>query len=235
MWFPAKKYLDSCLHIFFPHLCEGCGADSIHPNNFLCVKCMHRLPTTGYFDIADNPVEKIFYGRLPIEKAAAAFYFTKASLVQHLISELKYKNNKAAGFFLGRMMGQYLANTTRFETVDLLIPLPLHPLKEHLRGYNQAQIICAGIQSCWKKPIENNALKRAYFRETQTQQNRVSRWQNMEGIFEMAAPELVKNRHVLLVDDVITTGATLEAAGTALLSANGTRLSIAAAAFTLRH
>ena len=235
MWFPAKKYLDSCLHIFFPHLCEGCGTDYIYPQDFLCAKCMHRLPTTGYFDIAANPVEKIFYGRLHIEKAAAAFYFTKVSLIQHLISELKYKNNKAAGFFLGRMMGQYLANTTRFESVDILIPLPLHPRKEQLRGYNQAKIICDGIQSIWKKPVAQNALKRAHFRETQTQQNRVNRWQNMEGNFELAAPELVKNRHILLVDDVITTGATLEAAGSALLNTTGTRLSIAAAAFTLRH
>lgn len=228
----ANKYLSSLLHLFYPHTCEGCGSDLLSDHQFLCARCMHQLPVTGFFAKADNPVEKIFYGRVPVKQAAAAFYFTKSSLLQHLLVQLKYKSNKEAGYFLGRMLGHALAASERFVDTDVLVPLPLHPKKEFIRGYNQAALLCEGIAEVWPKPILLHAVTRTRFTETQTHQNRQSRWQNMEAVFAVTQPELLTNKQILLVDDVITTGATLEACGASILEVKGAALSIVAAGYT---
>lgn len=191
------------------------------------------MPETGFFPIPANPVEKLFYGRLPLKYAGAAFYFTKYSLLQHLLVQLKYKGNKEAGYFLGRMMGQALAATEKFSVIDALVPLPLNAKKEFVRGYNQAAVICEGIAQVWKKPVWKETVIRTRFTETQTRQNRISRWQNMENAFAVTNPEKLYSKHILLVDDVITTGATLEACGRVLLAAGTGTLSLAAAAYTV--
>lgn len=228
----ANKYLSSLLHLFYPHTCEGCGSDLLQDHQFLCARCMHQLPVTGFVDKADNPVEKIFYGRIPVQQAAAAFYFTKSSLLQHLLVQLKYKNNKEAGYFLGRMLGHALAASERFADTDVLVPLPLHPKKEFIRGYNQAALLCEGIAQVWHKPILLNAVTRTRFTETQTHQNRLSRWQNMEEVFAVTQPKLLTHKQILLVDDVITTGATLEACGASMLEVEGAELGVVAAGYT---
>jgi ComF family protein len=229
----SKKYLADFLHLFYPHNCEGCGSDVLYDTQFLCARCLHRLPETGFFLKPFNPVEKLFYGRSDIRHAGAAYYFTKDSLLQHLLIQLKYKSNKEAGYFLGRMMGYTFLNSNRFEDVDLLIPLPLNHKKEQMRGYNQAELICNGIQEVWKKQVLKDAVIRTRFTETQTRQNRIGRWQNMDGVFAVAQPAELQNRHILLVDDVITTGATLEACGSVIQEIQGTVLSIAAAGYTI--
>ncbi len=229
----SKKYLPDFLHLFYPHNCEGCGSDILYDTQFLCTRCTQRLPATDFFTNPFNPIEKLFYGRCDVVHAGAAYYFTKDSLLQHLLVQLKYRNNKEAGYFLGRMMGQSLILSKRFDDVDALIPLPLNRKKEYMRGYNQALLICEGISRVWHKPVLKDAVGRTRFTETQTHQNRVSRWQNMEGVFEVTRPDLLQNKHVLLVDDVITTGATLEACGSLIAKTDGARLSIAAAAYTI--
>ncbi len=228
----SQKHLASFLHLFYPHNCEGCGSDILYESQFLCARCMQRLPATGFFLQPHNPVEKLFYGRVNISHAGAMYYFTKHSLLQHILVQLKYKNNKEAGYFLGRMMALALKESDRFSDVAALVPLPLNTKKEQIRGYNQATVICEGIRNNWQKPVLENAVSRIRFTETQTKQNRISRWQNMEGVFEVTDPDSLKNKHILLVDDVITTGATLEACGAALLKIEGVRLSIATAAYT---
>ena len=228
-----KRYFSDLLHLFYPHNCEGCGTDILYDSQFLCARCLHRLPETGFFSTASNPIEKLFYGRAHITNAGAAYYFTKESLLQHLLIELKYRNNKEAGFFLGRMMGYALKKSERFTDVEVLVPLPLNEKKEHLRGYNQATVICEGISEVFNRPILTNSVVRTRFTETQTLQNRVSRWQNMEHVFQVSDPESLQNRHILLVDDVITTGATLEACGSSILEVEGVRVSIGAAAYTI--
>lgn len=233
MSFPLSSYLDNFLHLFFPHNCEGCGTDVVGDKYFLCARCLHRLPETHFFQSPDNPVEKLFYGRLPVTLAAAAYYFTKDSLLQHLLIQLKYKGNKEAGYFLGRIMGHLLLKAERFRDVDVLVPLPLNAKKAHLRGYNQAEIICEGIAEVWHKPIVKEAVERTRFTETQTHQNRSSRWQNMEGVFAVTDIPALQNKHILLIDDVITTGATLEACGSVILRVEGAVLSIVAAAYTI--
>ncbi|MEO8174437.1 MAG: phosphoribosyltransferase family protein [Sediminibacterium sp.] len=229
----SKKYFNDLLHLFYPHNCEGCGSDILYDNQFLCARCMHHLPETGFFLKPFNPVEKLFYGRADIRHAAAAYYFTKDSLLQHLMVQLKYKSNREAGYFLGRMMGRACMHSERFMDIDALVPLPLNAKKEQIRGYNQAALICEGMKETWQKPVYKDAVARNRFTETQTKQNRVSRWQNMEGVFTVTQRADLENKHILLVDDVITTGATLEACGSSILEIPGCELSIAAAAYTI--
>ncbi len=220
-------------HLFFPHNCEGCGTDILQHNNLLCSRCLLQLSETGFFSLPGNPVEKIFYGRLPLVQAGAAYYFTKQSLLQHLLVQLKYKQHREMGYFLGRMMGRMLQASGRFEETDFLIPVPLNNKKERSRGYNQALLICEGIATVWNKPLLAHAINRTRFTHTQTHQNRLSRWQNMENVFAVNDPIALQNKHILLVDDVITTGATLEACGTALFKAGNVRVSIGSVAYTI--
>ena len=207
MRFPFRYFLNNLLAVFYPHYCEGCGSDVVRDDHFLCARCLHQLPETHFFEAPENPIEKIFYGRLHLQQAGATFYFTKNSLLQHLLVQLKYKGNKESGYFLGRMLGYSLQKTERFNDVDIIVPLPLNKKKEFIRGYNQAEIICKGIQSVWYKPILNKAIERIRFTESQTHQNRASRWQNMEGVFSICDISAIQHKHILLIDDVITTGA----------------------------
>lgn len=224
--------LAALLHLFYPRYCLGCLTDLPMEQALICPVCEYSLPATGFEKLADNPVEKIFHGRLHLQAGSATYFFSKDSLLQDLIFALKYRNQKEAGTWLGIKMGGWLAASKRFETVDCIIPLPLHPEKIFIRGYNQAQLIADGISSSWKKPVFSNAILREKFTSTQTKQNRDNRWLNMQNVFTVRDPSLLRNRHCLLVDDVITTGATLEACGKALLQIEGCQISIATAAYT---
>jgi ComF family protein len=154
--------------------------------------------------------------------------------MQHLMHGLKYKGNKELGLYLGRLIGHALENTNRFRYVDALIPLPLFPSKERKRGYNQATILCEGMAEVLAKPILNNVIIRTTHTDSQTQKNRVQRWANMEGRFELVNAEAINGKHILLVDDVITTGATLEACGAELMEAGNIQLSLATLCFSSR-
>ena len=214
-------------HLFYPHICTGCGTDILADDNLLCAKCFVNLPATLYAQYPNNPIEKIFFGRMPVAAAHAEFYFAKESLIQHLIHQLKYKGNKEIGVYLGEMMGRTLQKTNRFNGIDGLIPLPLYPDKERKRGYNQAAVICNGMSAVMNVPVYNNVLIRRKFTETQTKKHRTERWENVAESFAVKNEELVKGKHLLLVDDVITTGATLEASGGRLLQTEVIKLSIA--------
>ena len=218
---------ESLLHLAFPHICEGCGTDSITPDHYLCLQCLDKLPHTHFESHTNNPVEKIFWGRLPLAAATAKYYFTKGSTLQKLLHQFKYRGHQRLGLYLGRKMGTMLVNNPRFEDVEALVPLPLFPEKERRRGYNQAMVLCKGINEVWPRPIISDAVVRVTATESQTKKNRIERWQNMEDRFQLKDPAVFANKHVLLIDDVITTGATLEACGRAILEAENTRLSIA--------
>lgn len=222
-----KKIITSTLHLFYPHLCNGCGTDILSNDSLLCFECFNSLPHTQYAKYENNPIEKIFWGRLPIKAAFAEFYFDKESLIQHLVHQLKYKNNTGIGIYLGEMMGNSINSSNRFEEIDALVPLPLYPDKERKRGYNQAKIICDGISSVTKIPVLNNIVIRQRFTETQTRKHRTERWQNVSESFAVKDKTSLEGKHILLVDDVITTGATLEACGNCILQIPNTKLSIA--------
>jgi len=227
-WLLRFSFLrESLLHLAFPHICEGCGSDNIPTDHYLCLQCLDNLPPTQFERHAHNPAEKIFWGRLPITAAMAGYYFTKGSLLQHLLHQFKYKGHQPLGQYLGRRMGHLLAHNPRFEDVTALVPLPLFAEKEHRRGYNQALVLCQGISEVWQRPILSDAVVRVTATESQTKKNRIERWQNMQDRFQLANAAALASQHVLLIDDVVTTGATLEACGRVILEAENTRLSIA--------
>jgi len=229
-----KNIVSSTLHLFYPHVCTGCGSDLVREDNLLCLRCLHSLPHTNFAGIANNPIEKHFWGRLPLEAGHSEFYFSKEFLVQHLIHQLKYKGDTQIGFYLGELMGRSLLKSNRFNHIDALIPLPLYADKEHKRGYNQAAIICNGMSSTMNIPVMNGIVVRPYATETQTSKHRTERWENVSGSFNVVNPGLLKNKHLLLVDDVITTGATLEACGTVMLQHEKVKLSIATLAYAAK-
>lgn len=230
---PLKDISESLLQIVFPHVCSGCGSDLLSVESNLCLRCIDALPETDFEKHENNPVEKMFMGRLDLESAAASYYFTKESLVQHLMHQFKYKQNRDLGLQLGRMMGYQLMQSGRFKT-DALIPLPLFPGKEKRRGYNQSVLLCEGIAESFNVPVFNDVIIRPEHTETQTKKGRIERWKNMEGKFFLTKPEKIEGKQLLLIDDVVTTGATLEACGAELRKAGNVRLSIATLCFASR-
>ena len=190
--------------------------------------CFANLPETNFALYAGNPIEKIFYGRLNVQLATAGYYFHKQSALQRLVHQLKYKGNREVGWQLGKWLGMQLQKSNRFTDVQALVPLPLFPDKEKRRGYNQSTVLCEGIAEVLQLPLLNDAVTRKRFTDTQTKKGRSDRWTNVDNSFAISNTGLLTNKHVLLVDDVITTGATLEACGTALKTVQGLTLSIAA-------
>jgi len=227
----VKNLAHDFARLFFPHQCAGCGSDLLNRESPLCARCLHALPVTNFHQYSGNPVEQCFSGRLPLVSAASYCYFTRHTMMQELLHAFKYKGRKEIGLLLGRMMGTALRDSGRFNGIDMLVPVPLHAGKEKKRGYNQSVLLCQGMSEVLGLPVIDQALVRRSFTETQTHKNRIERWQNMQGQFKLLKPELIEGRHLLLVDDVITTGATLEACGRVLLEAEGVRLSVAALAY----
>lgn len=225
-----KNILNDTIHLFYPHNCTGCGSDLLSKKSLLCVSCIKQLPHT-YFELHENNIiEKIFTGRIKLQAAYSQFYFAKGQLLQQLIHRLKYKGDKEIGHYLGSVMGTSILQSPRFSNLDYLIPLPLYADKQFRRGYNQAEVICNGIFESTQVPVMANNVIRTKATETQTKKHRTERWQNVDGSFRILYPEKLTGKNVLLVDDVITTGATLEACGQLLLSIPGITLSFAALA-----
>ena len=199
----------------------------------LCNQCIHDLPTTDFFSIHENPVEKIFWGRVPVQSAGALLFFTKDSLVQTLITQLKYHHNKKVGILFGQLMGEAIAADKKFEQIDLLFPIPILHSKMNNRGYNQSQVIAMGIQQVWNRPIVDDVLIKRSWSNSQTKKDRKARLQQVPDLFFLQNPACIKDKHLLLVDDVLTTGATLEAAIETLMAGSPASVSIAVAAYTL--
>jgi ComF family protein len=222
--------LDDLISLFYPEACAACGTLLHRNEDTVCLSCRFLLPDTGYEHVADNPVARIFWGRIRFEQVVAIYFFSKKGKMQHLIHELKYKGNRDAGLFLGREMGKRLAGSALFGSIDYLVPVPLHPRRESKRGYNQSEVIARGIvkETGWK--LDTTNLIRAGATETQTRKSRSARWDNVKDIFQLQNPERFSGKHVLLIDDVITTGSTLEACALALSGAENIRVSVAAAA-----
>lgn len=226
-----KNILAGTRHIFYPHTCTGCSTDILEEPDQLCLHCFNDLPETHFAQHSNNPIEKIFWGRLPVSAAHSQFYFAKESLLQHLIHQLKYKGNKEIGVYLGELMGETLLRSNRFKNMDAIIPLPLYPDKERKRGYNQAAVIANGMSLVMNVPVVIDNVTRRRYTETQTKKHRAERWENVADSFVVKKPEALKGKNILLVDDVVTTGATLEACGAALIQIENVKVYIA----TLAH
>src|SRR3982750_3107697 len=153
----ASEIKDSLLHLLFPHICAGCGTDVLGNKDIICLHCMATLPETHFERYTNNPIERKFYGRIPVHAATAQYYFSRDSVLQRLVHQLKYNNNKELGYQLGRLMGASLKQSFRFD-VNALVPLPLFKVREKKRGYNQAFILCEGIAEELKLPILKNII-----------------------------------------------------------------------------
>lgn len=224
----VKDITDGLSHLFYPSLCEGCNKPLLQEEEVLCLNCnIYNLPRTAYHHIQDNETFIRFAGRAKIEKATSLAYFTENGLLQHLLHRLKYETRKDIGYFLGKTLGHDLKQVNWNKGLDAIIPVPLHPKKEAERGFNQASIIAEGISEVLNIPVLNKHLKRTRFTESQTKKSREERMLNMKDAFSLSDGHQLQNKHVLLIDDVLTTGATLEACATALSDANGIVISIA--------
>ena len=231
-WWSAPT--ESLLHLFFPHCCASCGTDLPDARQPICIRCRAKLPYTDYPILADNPVEQIFWGRLPVRAACSILYFTRRSMLQQLLHRLKYGGQESLGIALGQLMGHALSVTKRFNGIDLLVPLPLHPTRERKRGYNQASLLCRGMRDVLDTPMGTKLLIREVSTKTQTQKTRTERWMSMQGKFRCIRPEGLKGKRVALIDDVITTGASLESCGQVILDSGARSLDIITLAYTLR-
>jgi ComF family protein len=223
--------LSSLVHLFYPHTCDGCGRDLARTENILCMHCLRKLPSTGFHLHVNNPVEKIFWGRVNIRHAMAAYYYTQASILQRLIHQFKYRQRKDIALHLGRQIGHMLLQSAWLYEIDCIVPVPLHTAKEQHRGYNQAALLAGGIAEVVQKPLLPHAIYRINPAASQTHKSRISRWENVSRVFAAKEPASLPGQHVLLVDDVITTGATTEACSHALIEARAA-VSICTLAFT---
>jgi ComF family protein len=225
-----QKYTEGFISLFYPKFCFACGNALFGNEKVICTFCMHNLPETNYHLFSDNPVEQLFWGRIKAENASSFLFYEKSSKYGHLLHEFKYKGYTEIGLFLGQLFGSRLKDTA-FKDIDIIVPIPLHKAKYRSRGFNQSEVFGNGLAMPLGKPVVTDALARNIFTSTQTRRGRFERWENVEGIFKVKNTELLKNKHVLLIDDVVTTGATIEAAGIEILKCEGCKLSIATMAF----
>ena len=221
---------DDFISLLFPRLCYACGNHLSRNENIICTECYILIPRTGYHLESGNPVEKLFWGRCRIEKAAAFSFYNRGSRIRNLIHNLKYKGIKDIGYELGKIYGLILKNSNFTRDLDIIIPVPLHPSKKRIRGFNQSDIISRGISEATGLPVDTISLSRITVSSTQTKKSRYERWANVEGIFSVADTANLKGKHILLVDDVITTGSTIESCATELLKTEGVRVSVVALA-----
>lgn len=225
------RSLDDAFCLLYPRLCLSCENKHLPPKQILCASCEFRLPRTDFHLSQENDFTKKFWGRVPIHTAASLFYFLKKSKTQNLIHNLKYKGKKQVGITLGKMLGRTLSNAPLYQDIDLIIPIPLHLKKEIQRGYNQSAVFAQGLSEVMNIPWSKDNLLRKLYTETQTKKSRIERFQNVMEAFEIHQPNDLKHKHILLVDDVLTTGATLEAGALKILEVEGTKVSLATIAF----
>ena len=224
---------DDFISLLFPRLCYACGNHLLRNERLICTECYVVIPRSNYHLDNNNPVAQLFWGRCLIEKAAAFSFYNKGSRIRNLIHNLKYKGIKEIGYELGRIYGRSLRSSGFTADIDLIIPVPLHPSKKRIRGFNQSDSISMGISDVTGLPVDTVSLARKTVSATQTRRSRYERWTNVEGIFSVTDPEIIKGKHILLVDDVITTGSTIESCANELLKIEGLKVSVVALAFAV--
>jgi len=198
----------------------------VHGEEILCTKCIAELPRLDYFQIKDNPITDRFVGRLSIKHGWALLKFQKSGIVQNLLHELKYNNHPEVGVKLGKILANSLCQHGLGSNIDLIIPVPLHRNRLRVRGYNQSAMIAKGLSEVLSIPFDDTTMIRLSATKTQTKKSKIDRWENVSQVFQVAKPEIITGKRILLVDDVITTGSTIEACAQKLLSAGALEINI---------
>ena len=222
----VKYWFGPLFHLFFPRCCAVCGASLIEGEDTICTHCNIDMPRTNYHKMKDNPVERMFWGKFPLERATSFFFYRKGSDFRQVLHQLKYGGQKEIGAIMGRYMASELQASDFFHGVDVIIPIPLHKKKQQIRGYNQSEWISRGIMAVTGIPVDTEAIIRRKNTETQTQKSALERWKNVDGIFELHRSEHLAGKHILIVDDVLTTGATTVACASRLAEIEGVRISV---------
>lgn len=221
------------LDFISPRFCQVCGKRLARTEEDICVVCNLHLPRT-YFasDAYDNKMAKNFWGRIPVERCAALYYYQPQSSTKRIITSLKYNGNAQIGYHMGRMMAEEFMKEGFFEGIDCIVPLPITRMRRRQRGYNQSNIIAFGVSSVTGLPVMEDVVKRVLFAGSQTQRTRMDRQANVDNVYKLLKPEKLKGKHVLLIDDVVTTGATVCSCAGELCKAGDVRISIASLGFT---
>ncbi|WP_317130354.1 ComF family protein [Pontimicrobium aquaticum] len=215
------------LNLFFPKVCYACNNLLVDKETYVCTDCRHNLPVTNYHFNNDDTVKKVLYGRVKLEHATALLRFHKKGMVQQLMHGLKYRGYQDIGEFLGKWLGHELKNIEAYKNIDAIVPVPLHKKKLKKRGYNQVEKFGKEIANALDIPYIDTVLKKTTATQTQVFKKRIARWGNDNEVFSSAKLDVLANKHILLVDDIITTGATVEACANELLKANNVKLSLA--------
>jgi ComF family protein len=226
-----RSYLADFISLLFPELCPACGTDLMANEQIICTDCLYNLPLTNFHLQPDNIVAQQFWGKINVDNAYSLYYFSKGGKVQNLMHHFKYKGMHRIGNLLGNVAGEQLIKSNTFNHIDYIIPVPLHKSRLKQRGYNQSTCFAQGLAQKMQTTVEDNNLIRIRATETQTHKSRFSRFENMQEVFVIKDPERLANKHILLVDDIVTTGSTLEACGLQLLKVPGLKLSIATIAY----
>ncbi len=214
------------LNLLFPRICNGCDQVLQSAENVLCTDCRHELPLARHHATGNEQMKNVFYGRVPVENATALMYFEKKGIVQRLLHNLKYRGRKEIGLFFGNWLGSELADQNAFGDIDLVIPVPLHRRKRRVRGYNQVSDFARQLAHSLQADFREDLLLKTNSTGSQVFQQRFKRFRS-EQVFSLNNNEAIRNKHILLVDDIITTGATLESCANVLLKNSDVRLSFA--------
>ena len=231
-WEKGIELKEALFHMLFPSLCFGCEENTVDEDEMICLSCRLTLPFTSIENIRNNSIEKLFWGRVPLQFASSTFYFTEKSAIQNIIHHIKYRDEKTLGIRMGEIMGERLKDIFNTKQIHCCIPMPLHPKKEKKRGYNQASLLCKGIQNMTGIPYLEYAVERNHHTSSQTQKTRIERWENVSSVFEVNDTSLIKKKNIVIVDDVITTGASTESCAQILLQQGAETVSVVSLAYT---
>lgn len=225
------NFFSELINFFYPDVCAACNNGLFKGENVICTPCLYHLPKTNFHILPGNAVEKQFWGKVNVYSATALYYFNKGERVQHLVHRLKYFSDKEVGVFTGKILGTDLLKSDRFVTIDAIVPVPLHANKLRTRGFNQSDFFAKGLSEAMNVPFISDYLIRLKATSTQTRKSRFSRFENVNRVFGVNPVAPFTPSHILLVDDVITTGSTLAACADVLLEVPGMKVSIATIAY----
>ena len=219
--------MNSLLELFFPRLCIACHQNLLRQEKYICTPCEQAMPYTHFSFLLNNPIKNIFAGRLALEAASALLHFTKGEIVQSLLHRLKYQHEPEIAKWAAAALCKQQENYKFLQQIDLIVPVPIHPKKQKKRGYNQSEVFGNALSEILKIPLKADVLIKSQHTDSQTKKGRYSRWQNINESFEIKDQNLQKYSHILLIDDVVTTGATLEKCASLLCGASNAKISIA--------